>query len=188
MNEKGFSIIELLICFVLVSIISVSMFQVVLEYQDRQQVEQTKAKILTYKNTLTKKIMDKVIHKGVWSASTSPLNSNIIILSLCQSLDCYESDYVGETVKLEIDKNNANPSIKYYDSDYLPGVKPNEVYELPDGFIIGDGPYLSFDNRDENNKLLLINIPIENENSDFNNEDYSIKIIAPYGNWTHVLR
>ena len=48
LNNKGMTAVEVLICFVLVVIISVSMYTTVSAYQNKQQIEGMKEKIMTY--------------------------------------------------------------------------------------------------------------------------------------------
>ena len=68
LNNKGMTAVEVLVCFVLVVIISVSMYTTVSAYQNKQQIEVFKEKIVTYKNLLTKEINDDLIKDGLVSA------------------------------------------------------------------------------------------------------------------------
>lgn len=69
LNNKGMTAVEVLVCFVLVVIISVSMYTTVSTYQNKQQIESFKEKIYTYKNLLTKEINDDLIKDGLVSAT-----------------------------------------------------------------------------------------------------------------------
>ena len=70
LNNKGLTAIEILLCFVLVSIIVISMMSVVTNYKDKEEIESTKNNIITYKNTITKVIYDDIIkNKGVTKAT-----------------------------------------------------------------------------------------------------------------------
>lgn len=68
LNNKGMTAVEILVCFVLVVIISVSMYTTISSYQNKQQIEAFKEKIFTYKNLLTKEINDDLIKDGLVSA------------------------------------------------------------------------------------------------------------------------
>lgn len=69
LNNKGMTIIEILICFVLVSIIIISMFNVVNNYKDKEEIESYKKDIRTYQNILTETIFDDIIaNKGIKEA------------------------------------------------------------------------------------------------------------------------
>jgi len=65
LNNKGMTSIEVLISFVVVVMISVSMYTTVNAYQNKQHVESFKEKIMTYKNLLTKEVNDDLIKKGL---------------------------------------------------------------------------------------------------------------------------
>ncbi len=69
LNEKGMTTVEILVCFVLISIISVSMYTTISTYNNKENIEAVKEKIYTYKNTLTKIIQDDLIKKGLTNAT-----------------------------------------------------------------------------------------------------------------------
>lgn len=76
LNNKGLTAVEILVCFVLVSIIIISMMNVVTNYKDKEEQESYKNSITTYKNILTKTIYDDIINnKGVVSASASQVTN-----------------------------------------------------------------------------------------------------------------
>lgn len=72
LNNKGMTAIEILVCFVLVVVISTSMYTSVSAYQNKQQILSFKEKIYTYKNLLTKEINDDIIKKGLVSVKIDP--------------------------------------------------------------------------------------------------------------------
>ena len=69
MNRKGITTVELLICFIIVMIITISMYSVVSAYNERRILESYKEQITTYKNTLTKDIQDDLIKVGLTGAT-----------------------------------------------------------------------------------------------------------------------
>lgn len=75
LNNKGMTAVEILVCFVLVVIISVSMYTTVSSYQNKQQIEAFKEKIFTYKNLLTKEINDDLIKDGL---VTAKITNNLV--------------------------------------------------------------------------------------------------------------
>ena len=80
LNNKGLTAIEVLVCFTIVSIIVISMLNVVNNYKDKQTTESYKTSITTYKNTLTKIINKDIINnKGVISASSTQVNGDTTI-------------------------------------------------------------------------------------------------------------
>lgn len=74
LNEKGMTTVEILVCFVLISIISVSMYTTISTYNNKENIESVKEKIYTYKNTLTKIIQDDLIKNGLTNATINSQN------------------------------------------------------------------------------------------------------------------
>lgn len=64
LNNKGMTLIEIIVCFVIVVVIVLSMIKVVNNYKDKQDVESYKNSVITYKNTITKVIWDDIIKNG----------------------------------------------------------------------------------------------------------------------------
>lgn len=60
-NNKGLTAIELLICFTLVSVIMIAMFQTINNYKSKQDIESFKTQVTTYKTTLTNVIYQDII-------------------------------------------------------------------------------------------------------------------------------
>ena len=61
LNNKGITTIEVIISFVLVVIISASLFTTISAYNAKRLTESYKSQIYTYKNQLTKIIQDDLI-------------------------------------------------------------------------------------------------------------------------------
>lgn len=68
LNNRGMTAVEILVCFVLMAILSVSMYNSITSYKNKQSIEGAKEKIVTYKNLLTREIQDDLIKKGLVSA------------------------------------------------------------------------------------------------------------------------
>ena len=68
LNNNGITTIEILICFVLLAVISTSLYNTVSVYRNKQILEMEKEKIYTYKNLLTKEIQDDIIKRGLINA------------------------------------------------------------------------------------------------------------------------
>lgn len=71
LNNRGMTAVEILVCFVLMSILAVSMYSSIASYKNKQSIESAKEKIFTYKNLLTKEVQDDLIKKGLVSAEIS---------------------------------------------------------------------------------------------------------------------
>lgn len=69
LNNKGLTIIEVVLCFVLVSIITVSMYSVISTFNEKRIQEKIKEEIFAYRNLLTKDIEDDFIKIGLSSAT-----------------------------------------------------------------------------------------------------------------------
>ena len=71
-DNKGMSVVEVIITFTLVATISLSLLNVVMTYKDREETESYKQEIISYKNTITKLIQDdatKYIIKSIEKVS-----------------------------------------------------------------------------------------------------------------------
>ena len=80
LNNKGMTIIEVLVCFVLVAIISTSMYNSISNFNDRRNLESMKEKILNVKNLYTKQIEDDIVKKGlVFISDPIPRNGTFYI-------------------------------------------------------------------------------------------------------------
>lgn len=71
LNNKGMTLIELIISFAITSAIVVSMFNVVLNYQTEQATEAIKSDIISYKNMITKLIQTDFIRGEVRSVKVN---------------------------------------------------------------------------------------------------------------------
>ncbi len=79
-NNKGLTAVELIICFALISIITISMFKVINSYKLKQEEESVKTVFNTYKSTLTKVIYDDIIaNDGIVSATTTQTDGEEIV-------------------------------------------------------------------------------------------------------------
>ena len=65
LNNKGITTIEVLICFVLVTIIASSLFSTVSMFNDKRIEEANKSKILLYNNMLSRRIQNDFIKYGL---------------------------------------------------------------------------------------------------------------------------
>ena len=75
MNEKGMTAVEVLVCFILVVVITVSMYTTVSTYKNKQQIESYKEQIYTYKNLLSKDINDDIVKTGLINAEITEFNT-----------------------------------------------------------------------------------------------------------------
>lgn len=78
LNNKGMTMIEILIAFIILTIISVRIFALVIDMSDRKKVADNKEKFYTYKNLLTKEINDDIIKGGLIKVEIIGLYENIL--------------------------------------------------------------------------------------------------------------
>lgn len=76
LNNKGLTAVEILVSFILMTIIVVSMYSTVITYKNRQNIESDKDKIVAYKNLLTKEIQDDLVKKGLVDAKINDSTSS----------------------------------------------------------------------------------------------------------------
>lgn len=154
LNNRGITTIEVLICFVLVVIITVSMFSTVSSYNSKRNEERNKEEINTYKETLTKEIQDDFIKIGLINVDYNKETSDD--KTTTHTVDCILKD--GTERRLEIIQ-------RFTKSTYHPGGTEEEddyymiKYGTPDDMIEYPIPDLgSFKNKDTNKTVKDLSI------------------------------
>lgn len=125
MNNKGMTVVEILIAFVLAVIVTVSMYSMVSSFKEKQQLESYKEKIFTYKNLLTKEINDDLIKGGLVSAEVEPYTAN--------------SERYEVTMKLRNGENKCLIVDRVRAYDYLYDMKAGDAADKDDNFMISYG-------------------------------------------------
>ena len=161
LGSKGMTIVEILVCFVLVGLITVSIYSSISTFNNKKNVESYKEKIYTYKNTLTKIIQDDLIKNGLIKASYSITtdSSNIDIYTINLSFRDGTSKSLIIKRRLAMDYNEAQVN-KYgpKKNDYFMIEYDQIEYPIPDF-----GEYEN--DRGETIKDLRINNMIVSTNS-----------------------
>ena len=149
LNNKGITSIELLISFIIVTAITVSLFDVVTSYKTKQQIESYKNTITEYKSSVTKVIYDDVLkyHLAVISDSaqqnyedrteykvTLYFDKNLINKSSCtgnyQATGCYKTLRV---VKYKESTDTIGEKIDHIIyPEVASGVMRDQIFLLPD--------------------------------------------------------
>ena len=179
LNNKGLTVIEVILCFVLISIITVSIYSVISTFNDKRIQEKYKEEIIAYRNLLTKEIEDDFIKIGITSTS-SEINGSLYILK------CILKD--GTQRKLIVDKRNSDINSSY-SIDYGPFVGTDDSnvmkYTLPDfgNTYVNDvksNKILTIKNVifDINDTSRVLRIYIGLYHPEFE-ERYSINIVSP---------
>lgn len=141
LNNKGITTIEVLLCFVLIVIISVSMYNTISTYNERRILESDKQAIISYKNTLTKTIQDDFIKIGLTHA-TYERRANDEDKSVTHIVTCSLKD--GSNRQLIIEQRLG------YSSYHIGGAKNQD-----DKFMIKYGVY-----SDDPSKTDIIEYPL----------------------------
>lgn len=146
LNNKGMTAVEILVCFILVVVLTVSMYTTVSSYKNKQQIESFKEKIYTYKNLLSKDINDDLIKTGLVDAKivefTESLDGNTY------SVDMYLRDGTIKRLKIE--------SIKAYDYLWDPSIDTT----LPAANDKDDKFMISYGNVNKDGSTDLTDYPI----------------------------
>lgn len=203
LNNKGLTAIEVLVCFALISVIVISMLNVVNNYKDKQSLESYKTSITTYKTTLTKVIYDDIILNGgiINSSSAQLAGANIEDTS-----EAYNSNYF--TYQLSLTYKNGNNAtiivhsntrcfngevanqdcadttdddIDYENSEYYVEFTPSTGENDKEKFSLPSIYYLKFNEVFVDNKANtnFINIHIGLWHPDFGTKYDALNIITP---------
>ncbi|MEG1495528.1 MAG: type II secretion system protein [Bacilli bacterium] len=119
LNEKGFTIVETLVSFVLVMIVVLSMFSIVMTYRAKAQNELVRSEYLTFKNTVTKDIETDIENKKINSIE------NINPSSCASGINaCLKFSFADGTVKnffvynIQTSEGVRNKYLQYGDQKY----------------------------------------------------------------------
>lgn len=202
MNNKGFTLIELIISVVLIAIIIIPTYAIILNFKNRQQIASDKQELSKFKNLITSDIEDDILQYGLIKLEEkegSTTDEFIAILTFRQE-KCVEGEETipsaegGETTpctKENITKtlviNPGTKTITYGDETYKLAVPYADIVSNDDmRMYYGKGGYI--DPVLDNNGLPMqyyfqIKIPIRYVNDTDNVEslDYGINIIAERG-------
>ena len=191
LNEKGMSVIEVILTFALIMTIVASILALIMNYRNKMQTNLTYLDLSTYKNTITKEIQDDIMRLG--------------IADINHGGECTSSEYSGQfsacsnivfktgvekilaVSKLDISDRNSvlNKYIRYGDTKYpiedtLPntipaGRQPGEFQSI----FVSDSDFLSVDSTilADGTEIKIYSIDIYIEHIDFD-DDFGIHIVA----------
>ena len=184
LNSKGMTTVEILVCFVLIVIITVSLYSTVSSYKNKQQIESYKEKIYTYTNLLTKEIQDDLIKKGVVTANITESKKSGNPYYFIDTIELVFRD--GSKKNLIVERRLARD----YDYDPTPAADSDSEADDPnwpaqdDYFLIRYGepgkeinypiPDLGYGTNDDGNKVL--DLRIQNTTLNTNDSILTIKI------------
>ena len=69
LNKKGITSVELLVCFIIISTIVVSMYNLILNYRNREQIEEINNEVIAFSNNLQQVIQSDLVMRHLVSVS-----------------------------------------------------------------------------------------------------------------------
>lgn len=168
LNNKGFTAVELLVTFVILSFVVTGMFDVALNYKDKEQHESLKSSIMDYESKIQKVIQDDLIIDHLVSVKI-PKNNTTNKLSASFGINNPETN-VKYTTNLVIDLTSNK--ISY-------GKSGEEVtYSLPeiDNLTINKDK-TSIEQLGDEGTFIKINISLSHP--DFTDDELNFSITAP---------
>lgn len=178
LNKKGFTIIELIVSFAFVSILTASLFAVVINYKEKEQDVSVETELLSFKYKLTVEIENDIQKKLLnYIEYCTDLNGNIS--NRCIILNFMDGTSKTLEIKSEKKTETIEDSVFTYDEPYIlyGGIR----YTPPDAsriFIKNDYmlQYTTLDDDLENN-MSLYRIKLSLEHVDFK-KPFDITIVA----------
>jgi len=197
-NNKGFTVIELIMSFLFASVLSLSLFSAVLVYREKQSDSSVESDLLAFKSQLIIDVENDIQLKGVkdivvdpnecpvYDSDGNPLkdgNNNPILNSRCVLITF--NDDTTKVFKIASDSKQdvieSGSSSESFDYEVLYIVYGDIRYEIPDGtnVYIEDDYILSktdeYDSIEGNIRLYRINFKLKHNNLD---NDIDISIVA----------
>ena len=158
MNNKGFTLVELIVSIVLITIIIVPIFTITINFRNREHIASDKAQLLEYKNTLTYDIQKDILDKGLKTFTEN---------TTCSVKECFILTFQDDSKKhLNLDEKE----VVYNDKSY--------PIVIEDAKIAYDDYNIYDDIIKENDNYIYFEIPIEYMESDTSKANYNVRIIA----------
>lgn len=176
LDNKGFTVIELILSFILVMFLALSMFALVNNYRNREQKESIRRDLLTFQSTLTGDIYQDTLERKVDYIRNCEVTNDAI-------KGCIDIKFLDETNKelkiVKEEKTTTEDGTTFtYDSSYIlyGGVK----YELPDpkfARIVDDYMFFSTIEEDNLEYGVIYKIRIRIEHQDLEDE-FVIEVVT----------
>lgn len=188
LNNKGLTVVEILVCFSIVVVIVMSMFKVVNNQKSKQEIESTKNSMLTYKNETTKTIEEDIIDGGGVKEATheDQINGNgttyIINYTLntgkTRKLGIYQSSKCDENSDdtKDIESEDDSGVIDCHKKNYIVFYKDNVIddkFEIPDIYT------LRFNDVQILNQNNYLKIYVGFRHNDLGNKYSALDIVIP---------
>lgn len=173
LNNKGMTAVEVLVCFVMVVIITVSMYTMVSAYKNKQEIEAIKEKIVTYKNLLTKEINDDLIKNGIISADVKEFDADSDNFEVTMTLKN------GDKKRLKIRRIRAFDYLMEYDSS-LQSESKDDDFMISYGYLNDETDYPIPDVGSSENQFHNKIYDLRINNVDLNTDDSILTIYIDF--------
>jgi len=193
LNNKGISIIEIVLTFSLIMIMVIGMIGIVFNYREKASVSLEKLDMHTFKNTITKDIQDDILEYGVKEINTNgecltntELNSCVNIVFKNGEEKIFGTSKIAIGTSDEEIKKSIENKFLYYDglkyklNDKLPSKKSSDREWTDFQMIkIQDSNILSTDSMvlENGNVVIMYAIDVYISHLDFE-QDFGIHIVA----------
>ena len=137
LNNKGFTIVEILITFILVSIVSISLFTTISSFNERRIIESERAKVYEFKNSIVNRVQSDFIEKGLAFASISRTGGSNTSTGVTTSIKCLLKDGSERILNIHQRYTKSNlridGNLNYSDDFYIEYGPPDELIreEIP---------------------------------------------------------
>ena len=200
LNNKGMTLIEIIVCFAIVSVVVVSMFNVIMKYQNDEITESTRAEIIDYKNNITRIIQRDIINYSLKYVETPSTQPSISGNNRTYTYYLRFNNGISKTLQINMNDVEYNQNYIQYDDINNAGAKQFVKYILPSmddncsdqtcniskfssvesNITPGINSSASIDTAVTYTNLAINNFDIDiNINNIKVGNDYHVKIIAP---------
>lgn len=188
LNNKGMSIIEIVLSFTMVMIMVTGMLVIVVNYRNKVAVSLEKLKMDTFKNTLTQDIQNDILKYGLKEINYNGECSTLTDLSVCINI-VFQNDTSKDFGIGKVSPNKRESVEKkylYYDglkyklNDPLPKTIPEgRNYIDMQSIIVDDKTILKTDSAvlEDGTNVMLYSIDVNISHVDFS-QDFGIHIVA----------
>lgn len=159
MNNKGFTVVELIVTFVIASVVAFLIFNIVLSIKNIYSKSIVRTNLLINQSNLSNEL------------NSRSLNSNIIGIDYCDSsTHCYRITYSnGKNYDLVVDEKSISFGDYTYVLDASSTINTENIISCEtDASIVGE----------RLNSILKISIPVENKN--FPSKNFGINFVYLY--------